>query len=142
MWVAPFAFVCKSPRSAVHGRPVNTPRRIDCGIFTTGKTFALKYCLSSSSMSALGRRDNICSPRVPKTWQPSAHATHKRTKRAITRLLSSSQLHSPLSLSCLSLSLSFPLFNSRTETDGRKLQWRRCLKSTTPSHPPSPKPRH
>lgn len=66
----PLHFVCKSQRLLVHGRLVNTQSRIGCGSLTSGKTFALKYCLSSSSMSALGLQDNICSPHVPKTWQP------------------------------------------------------------------------
>lgn len=92
--LSPFTFVCKSLRLLVHGRLVNTLLRISSGSLTSGKTFALKYCLSSSSMSAPGLQDNICSPHVPKTRQPacSLYASWSHKRRIITRLLSPSQL--------------------------------------------------
>lgn len=120
--------MCKSQRLPVHGRLVNTQSRIGCGSITSGKTFALKYCLSSSSMSALGLQDNICSLHVPKTWQP-----------VCTLRLLVAQTHHHTATVFLTASLhSLPPPNPGAETDGRKLQWQLCLKSTLTNSRPGP----
>lgn len=128
----PLTLVCKSQHLVVHRRLVNMLSCIGCGSLTSGKTFSLKYCLSSSSMSALGLQDNICSLHVPKTWQPAC---------ALRQLVA--QTHHPMVTVFLAASFpslllcSLPL-NSGTEADGRKLQEQLCLKSalTLPHLPP------
>lgn len=59
----------------VHKRFVNTLSHIGSGRLSTGTAFALKYCLFSSSMSACGLEDNICSLHVHQTWPHQSHDT-------------------------------------------------------------------
>ncbi len=58
---------------AVHKRFVNTLSHIGSGRLSTGTAFALKYCLFSSSMSACGLEDNICSLHVHQTRPHQSH---------------------------------------------------------------------
>ncbi len=58
---------------AVHKRFVNTLSHIGSGRLSTGTAFALKYCLFSSSMSARGLEDNICSLHVHQTRPYQSH---------------------------------------------------------------------
>lgn len=89
----PLPFVCKSQHLEVHGRLVNKLSRTHSGRPTSGKTLRLKYCLSSSSMSAQGLQDSICSLHVPKTWKPActSFTPNQSHKRVIPQLPSSSQ---------------------------------------------------
>lgn len=106
----PLPFVCKSQHLEVHGRLVNKLSRTHSGRLTSGKTLRLKYCLSSSSMSAQGLQDNICSLHVLKTWKPACRSftPNQSHKRDIPPLPSSSQHLFP-----------FPFFN---EVDGHGSQ--------------------
>lgn len=60
---------------AVHERFVNTLSHIGSGRLSSGTAFALKYCLFSSSMSARGLEDNICSLHVHQTRPHQSHDT-------------------------------------------------------------------
>lgn len=113
--VAPHATVCKRQHLAVHGRLVNTPSCMGRGSLTSGKTFSLKYRLSSSSMSAPGLQDNICSLACPRDMATGARSTLARRADASSR-----GCRLPFAASFPSLLLcSLPL-NSEA-ADGRKI---------------------
>lgn len=118
----PITTMCKSQcnSSVVHRRRVNTLSHIGCGSVSSGTTFALKYCLSSSSMSARGAPTT--------TYVPSSMSSRHGSITRHTNQTLCIAARASVSLFFSLLSLYSPL--SPAKTDGANYELQLCLRST------------